>query len=244
MSRADLRSALKFVVGTHHKTGSKFFSKTLKSLKRLTGLRLWLDTKHGQRELRRPDRWDCYFQNNCNWRLDLDTLNFKGIHSTRNPARLILSSVRYHLRTDERWAHKPQQEFSGLTYAEKLRSLNSLDDQICFEMEHVAGRTIRRMLEVSADRRFLHVDLDHISADPAMEQLKACHRFCDLERWFALDTWLAACRPHCLWAMQSLPSHVTSGSSELADSLELFSPRARAAFRSSFGDPLHHQVFG
>ncbi len=184
---------MKFVVGTHHKTGSKFFSKTLKTLKRLTGLRLWLDTKHNQRQLRLPEQWDCYFQNNCHWRLNLDALDFRGIHSTRNPARLILSSVRYHLRTDERWAHKPQQEFSGLTYAEKLRSLNSLDDQICFEIEHVAGRTIRRMLEVNADPRFLPVDLDRISSDPEMDDLKTSHSFCGLQRWFALDTWLEAC---------------------------------------------------
>lgn len=182
MKRADLRSGLKFVVGTHHKTGSKFFSKALKTLKRLTGLRVWVDTKHNQRELRLP----------------------------------------------ERWAHKPQQEFSDLTYAEKLTSLSCLDDQICFEIEHVAGRTIRRMLEVNADPRFLHVDLDRISSDPEMEELKACHSFCGLQRWFPLDTWLEACRPHCLWAMQTL---------------EQFGPRARAGFRSAFGDPLFQRVF-
>ncbi len=235
---------MKFVVGTHHKTGSKFFSKALKTLKRLTGLRVWFDTKHNQREVRLPQRWDCYFQNNCRWRLDLDTLDFRGIHSSRNPARLILSSVRYHLRTDERWAHKPQQEFGGLTYAEKLRSMSSLDDQICFEIEHVAGRTIRRMLEVNADPRFLHVDLDRISSDPEMEELKACHSFCGLQRWFPLDTWLEACRPHCLWAMQTLPSHVTSSPAGLAESLEQFGPRARAGFRGAFGDPLFQRVFG
>jgi hypothetical protein len=238
------RKDLKVVVGTHHKTGSKFFSQSLKSLKRNSGLRIWLDTKQ-KKKPQPPDRWDCYFQNHCFWRIDLKTTPFRGIHSTRNPAALILSAVRYHLRTDEQWAHRQRPEFGGRTYAETLKSLPELDDRIIFEIDHVAGRTIRRMLEVYEDPRFLHVDLDRISRDETMADLRACFDFCGLERWCDLDTWLASCRPHCLWSMKTLPSHVTAAAREdRAALLASFGPRARDHFRSRFGDLLFNLVFG
>jgi hypothetical protein len=38
--RREGSKASKFVVGTHHKTGSKFFSQSLKTLRKKSGLRL------------------------------------------------------------------------------------------------------------------------------------------------------------------------------------------------------------
>jgi hypothetical protein len=85
------------------------------------------------------------FENHCNLPA-IDILQgCRGFRVVRDPRDVLISSANYHVRSDEGWLHTPRPAFGGMTYAEKLNSLDSFEDRIRFEMDNVGGQTIARM---------------------------------------------------------------------------------------------------
>lgn len=74
---------------------------------------------------------------------------FRGTHIVRDPRDLIVSGYFYHLRTGESWCVEPNPANddvpAGVSYQVHLRSL-PLEEGLIFEMEHVSGGQIDRML--------------------------------------------------------------------------------------------------
>lgn len=71
---------------------------------------------------------------------------FSGFRLVRDPRDMIISAAKYHVRSEEAWLHKPQPRFQGLTYAEHIRGLETLEKQLSFEMEQASRNEIRKML--------------------------------------------------------------------------------------------------
>lgn len=71
----------------------------------------------------------------------------RGIHIFRDPFALLLSHVRYHTATTSRGepSHAILME-DGRTYGEHLDERTSLGAKAMFELDHVAGRSLRTML--------------------------------------------------------------------------------------------------
>lgn len=117
----------KVLVGTHHKTGTEWMTAVF---------------------FRIREHYDIDLDFNFHSRFDPDVLArpFRGVHLIRDPRDVIISGCFYHQKCGEPWFHRPREDFEGLTYQEKIRSLGSLDEQIMFEMENRAADTIGDML--------------------------------------------------------------------------------------------------
>ena len=51
------------------------------------------------------------------------------------------------------------------------------------------------------DERFFHLDIESVSRDPEMKELRKCCEFAGISGILDLDAWLKLCRKHCLWNM-------------------------------------------
>lgn len=160
-----------------------------------------------------PSNWDIYHDLWSNWKTDINTISFKGIHSIRDPRSLIYSATLYHLRGTEQWLHRPNKKFNEKSYFEMINSYSTLEDQVEFEMTNASFRTIKTMYRLFSDKRFFHIKLEDISFDPKMTSLKDSFKFCNIEP-NKIYEWLEIASNHCLWKMGKLPNHATTGMSD------------------------------
>lgn len=63
-------------------------------------------------------------------------------------------------------------DFAGRTYAEMLRSFDTLEEKILFEMRCYSRAVLLDMLAFPADRRFMTVKLEDVTHDRAMQTLQ------------------------------------------------------------------------
>ncbi|MGM0694999.1 MAG: hypothetical protein ACQEUN_16595 [Pseudomonadota bacterium] len=157
-----------------------------------------------------PKNWDIYFDHWSKWRVNLNKIEFSGIHAIRHPFSLIHSATLYHLKSKEKWLHVPRESFGGLTYFQKLSSLASFEEKLMFEMENHSKIVIEDMMSVAKDVRFYDVRLENISKDERMSDLAAAFDFCGVKNE-ELDDWLEIASEFCLWKMKDLPKHSTTG---------------------------------
>ncbi len=109
------------------------------------------------------------------------TRGARGIHVIRDPRDMLLSAVRYHLVSDESWLHKPDPQWGGRTYAECLRSFDSLEDQIRWEMDHYMGKTIRTMANFPSQGVFKTVRYEDLISDTEMIRFKEVLEYLELD---------------------------------------------------------------
>lgn len=134
------------------------------------------------------------------------------IHFIRDPRGIILSSLRYHLKSNENWLHIKSSAYGEMSYQEKLKSLNSYCEQLVFEMENSSKDNIWQMFDIfeSKSPEILNVRLEEVSHDNEMRiYLKMGHHLGFRGRQL-LQFINAACRSS-LWFNTSLPSHATTG---------------------------------
>jgi hypothetical protein len=94
---------------------------------------------------------------------------------------------------------------------------------------------------------FYNVDLDKVSTDSSMEDLKSIYSFLDIKTKLNLsqDDWLEVCAKHCLWNIKNIPSHVTSSSPGNKENIdEYFTSNIKDEFLSIFGEDSYHNTFG
>ncbi len=78
--------------------------------------------------------------------------NLVIIHMIRDPRDVLLSGLEYHLKhkprpgSPEAAIHTPREDFDGLTYQERLRSLPSRSAKLRFEMRRRHSLTVKQML--------------------------------------------------------------------------------------------------
>lgn len=69
---------------------------------------------------------------------ELSDCSYRGLHLIRDPRDVILSGMHYHLRAPEKWLHDPEPDYGGLSYQEKLNSLDG-DGRLFLEMERLGA---------------------------------------------------------------------------------------------------------
>lgn len=129
------------VVGTHHKTGTAWLMSIFKILADDHGLSYFYGL---QEDL--PEGTEIFFQHHSLFNFQTLPKPYRGLHMIRDPRDVIISGCLYHQKADEPWLHYSDSAFDGLTYQQKINSLESLDEQISFEMEHAGRRTLEAML--------------------------------------------------------------------------------------------------
>ena len=231
-------------VFTHHKTGTIFWFNCIKKLSIKHGLSCY----NGQDELFHGDftrNADIYFNHHSNYiKPALKSMSPDGIHSYRNPARIIISCVKYHLKSKESWLHIPRNDFNGLTYRQMLESQNSFDEQVTFEINHAAGMTIFQMMKAINELPFEHVDIDLISTDKNMSSLRLVYLRTSFSNLMSMEDFLLAMKSECIWNMDNTPNHGTSKKDQsLQSSIELISQKNRDLFLEKFGQRVYEFTF-
>jgi hypothetical protein len=171
--------------------------------------------------------------------------SYKAIHSIRNPANLIYSEVNYHKVTHEKSANIPLSEFRGLSYKEKINSLDNLEKQLIFEMNNASYNNIKNMYELSLSARLFEIDIDDISSDISMSDLKDVYNYLEIDKYLSLNKWLAICKVHCLWfRIPENKRHITTSKPGIKlNNFSYFTEKARMEFLKLFGDDLYRNSF-
>jgi len=223
----------RIVVATHHKAGTTYSRNVFAQICREFGWTLcYMQTRL------KPDVWDIAYHEDATSERLREALRgrCKLLHFVRHPKSLIVSGVRYHLDAEEGWLDRPEQRFGGRSYRQVLRSLESPQERIRFEMRNKARRTIEEMLELESAAvgvPRMTVKLEDVSRDSSRRKHVELLTFMG----FAgepLSRALAVCVRHALWSMDKLPAHARGGVDD--DWKLLFTPELDAEFESLFGD--------
>lgn len=67
------------------------------------------------------------------------------LHVIRDPRDIVISAMHYHRKSPEKWLHRPDDRFGGMTYQQALNGLPDDRSRMIFEMDHSSAAIIRRM---------------------------------------------------------------------------------------------------
>lgn len=244
---------MKVVILTHHKTGTVFwrkvFQKVCKSydLNFLNASQLDSSSNKNILKIATKNEWDVYFNRHGELPQAIrDCDDYAVVHSMRNPAQIIYSSVKYHKDSTEEWLHLPKKQFDGLTYQQKICSLESFEDQLIFEISHASGRVIKRMVNLSKSRDFFHVDIDLLSSDINMNTCRTLYYYLRLEEiGISIRKWMEIVRSNSLWFDENAAGkhQRTSQKERKSDVIASFGKRSRNAFKKRLGENLFTATF-
>lgn len=223
---------MKIIIGTHHKTGTNFFSKFLRKLSLEKKISVW-DRGSSPEAANEPPDWQIYFDHWSKWVIDIDNYEFKGIHSVRHPMSLIYSATLYHCTSKELWLHDKKDMYNGRSYADMINSFPTVEEKLMFEMKGSSRNAILRMLEVAPDSRFCNVRLENISHDREMADLRRAFEFIGISESDA-DDWLSIAKTFSLSYAKALPKHSTTGVSD--DWKKYFKDDVELEYRRIFGE--------
>mgnify|MGYP005820945473 FL=1 len=75
----------------------------------------------------------------------------KVILCIRNPYEIIVSGMRYHQTTKEKWCVQPNERYNGLSYKDHISSLENDEEKVLFEMRENSYLTITSMYDFLRD---------------------------------------------------------------------------------------------
>src|ERR1051326_6653307 len=128
------------VVGSHHKTGTQWMGSTFSRVARAIKLNYY----NGVQEKLKGDE-GIFLQVDSLFRLE-ELPPYRGVHVVRDPRDVIISGALYHEATEEEsWILEPRPDLGGISYQAKLKSLSSIRDKFCFEMDNRGGKTLSQM---------------------------------------------------------------------------------------------------
>jgi hypothetical protein len=168
---------------THHKAGTVWLHRVLKSISNYYGLRLQHSNIFDDELLPLADELkpstDIYFQPHSLVRTSI-LPPFRGSHLIRDPRDIIISGYFYHLWTEEEWARTPikgyfrypkhwpyfsPEEFGNLSYQQYLNSLDEREG-ILVEIRRSAGYNIKHMAEWDySNPDFIEVKYENLMTD-------------------------------------------------------------------------------
>jgi hypothetical protein len=222
----------KILIGTHHKTGSAWFSSIFKSVCHYHSLVYYEDRQAGL-----PRQFDIFMNEHSEFEFDSLPSPYRGIHVIRDPRDVIVSGCFYHQKSGEEWLHQPMDDMDGRTYQQKINSHASLDDQILFEMEHVGARTIKAMMEWDYSRpSFFELKYEELIADLDLQLFYKVFLFLGFPG-SAIPSLLAIAYNNSLFSGRVRESlHVRSGDQQQWK--KYFTQKHKQRFLELFGDAL------
>ena len=146
------------LVGTHHKTGTKWLADIFRSFCRRRGIpfhdisiyrgQFRSDGEQAVFVRRENENGACvFFDANSRFQgiTAEDNGDFVGVHVIRDPRDVIISATHYHQFAKEDWLHVARDDLGGMSYQEKLNSLSTLQEKLEFEMRFASRWVIHWM---------------------------------------------------------------------------------------------------
>lgn len=147
--------------------------------------------------------------------LEIQNMNFRGVHVIRHPYEIIASGYRWHKKIDRPWV-KAEWKGTGKSYQELLHS----KDGVAFEMQNVSRKVIMNIYNFPfSDTRFLTVKLEDFleNYEPTIVRI-AQHLAIQEEILLKTST------PFNLNTMSKYPKHVTRKKLDQPSHIALFEP--------------------
>jgi hypothetical protein len=131
------------VLALHHKAGTVWMNQTFRAICKALGTPfVSIDRTKDVGELRNvaapavlSDSHSKF--KDCQWLLT-DGGN-RIFHLIRDPRDVIISSMHYHRKSDEKWLHVPEERYGGVSRQERLNSLADDEARYLFEIENSQG---------------------------------------------------------------------------------------------------------
>lgn len=121
-------------IGAWHKTGTNAIKVLFRKYQDKTGLNFKFKSKLSR--------------GLPNWTIE----NAKIVVCIRNPYEIIMSGMRYHQITKEKWCVQPNDRYNGLSYKDHISSLETNEEKILFEMKEQGNCTINSMYDFIKDK--------------------------------------------------------------------------------------------
>ena len=138
------------LVGTHHKTGTIWMHDVFQRIALATGRQVSVLGGRGE-----AAPADIYIAHHSQFPAQMLQGRIRGLHVIRDPRDIVISGLFYHRKSDEEWLHSVRSNFGGLTYQQKLNSLDP-DDQFAFELRNAGLWTIEELLMWRYDNPSFH----------------------------------------------------------------------------------------
>lgn len=145
------------VIATHHKSGTVWLNHTFRKIGEALSLRVvnvGRDAVLGEDALAPP-----LILLAANSKLDkypalMADARVRALHVVRDPRDVLISSMHYHGRAQEKWLARPSDKFGGQSYREALTALATERMRYLFEMEHSTADVVAAMLAWSDSKSF------------------------------------------------------------------------------------------
>ena len=214
---ADKQAVL---IGTHHKTGTVWLESVFQMLCRYSGSQFVdINPEVNSAAERRSKLSEAACSGSRTFLYDhhsrFEDVDFgvgAQLHVVRDPRDIIVSGMRYHMRSDESWLHQPDTRFDGLTYQQKLLSFSNDADRYRFEYENIAGSTIVEIENIEQTGNFLTFRYEDLIADTRLEHWRSLFECAGLEGDEIIVGLVAAWQNSLFGAMKpELSEHIHSG---------------------------------
>ena len=171
------------IIGTHHKVGSVLMGGIFQKIALKSGLR-FIDCSEKDVSESHAD-FDILYDYNSQFQgLDLQKITrIRGVHVIRDPRMIVVSATFYHLTSKEDWLHQPQVRFNGLSYQEKLKSLETNEKRFEFEMLNKSYSTINNLIAWCRQKYewCMDVTLENLMTDQDLHHYQDLFTFLGLE---------------------------------------------------------------
>lgn len=136
-------------VATHHKGGTVWIKRVIRTLAREMGVP-WIGIWSDRQLSKIPAQGRAFL---CNWagwfpKALWDHDDFAALHVIRDPRDVLLSGCAYHQVAGvkgERFLHQPRADLDGRTYQDHLRALPDPEEKLLFEMHNKHAETLAEM---------------------------------------------------------------------------------------------------
>jgi hypothetical protein len=222
----------KIFVGTFHKSGTVLMDQIWTQACQALGIGLW---KMNDMPAEPKHSWQVAFNYKSTFGDIPGSCSHRGMLVIRDPRDVIISGMHYHRKSEESWLHVRREQFGGLTYQEKINSLETDEERLLFEMENQGRKTIKGIIRaMEAHPDFYCAKLERLVEDRELAEYRGIFSFLGFEG-DALAVLLDAARGNSLFAAQpKLASHVRSGRPGLW--LTEFTPRVMEVFVSKYAN--------
>lgn len=140
------------VIATHHKAGTVWMNDTFRKIGEALNIRVVNAGREPDLALTPPVIL-------CAANAQLRTYDYVGdlahfFHVVRDPRDVVISSMHYHCRADEKWLLRADPRLDGRTYKESICALATARERYTFEMHHSSARNVAGMLDWKFERSF------------------------------------------------------------------------------------------
>lgn len=220
------------LIGTFHKTGTTLFRGILRDLSAKYGMKVW----HSSRSPDQPSQWDvCFNWHSAFENIEIDPRKYPTLVIVRDPRDVVISAAHYHMKSTEKWLHRPNEQFDGMTYQQKINSLPDMHARFLFEMNHSAANVIRQMIARRSDPAYSaakFVGLETLMADVDLIAFTGVFTFLGF-KGPALDNALQCAVDNSVFAGKR-SKHMRDPSA--AQWRSVFDDKLSAEFHNRFGD--------